>query len=108
MPAPERKPWPTAISSMAPGTHFTYCKRIGIVMNEKFSGAQPLWSRYAGQFPVRNRLIYLNHAAVAPLSKAAAEAMKGLADDCSQFGSLHYKDWLAVYEGLGGAAARLV
>ena len=77
-------------------------------MNDKFSGAEPLWSRYAEQFPVRNRLIYLNHAAVAPLSRAAAEAMKGLADDCSQFGSLHYKDWLAVYEVLRVAAARLI
>jgi cysteine desulfurase/selenocysteine lyase len=77
-------------------------------MDCQFSGAEPLWSRYAGQFPVRNRLIYLNHAAVAPLSKAAAEAMKSLADDCSQCGSLHYQDWLAVYEGLRVAVARLI
>ena len=77
-------------------------------MDDKFSRTEPLWSRYAGQFPVRNRLIYLNHAAVAPLSKAAADAMKSLADDCSQFGSLHYQDWLAVYEGLRVAAARLI
>jgi len=67
-----------------------------------------LWRRYAGQFPVRDRLIYLNHAAVAPLSKAAADAMKSLAEDCAQFGSLHYKDWSAVYEGLRVAAARLI
>jgi selenocysteine lyase/cysteine desulfurase len=53
-------------------------------------------------------MIYLNHAAVAPLSKVAAEAMKQLADDCSRFGSLHYQDWLAVYEGLRVAAARLI
>jgi cysteine desulfurase / selenocysteine lyase len=77
-------------------------------MNDKFSEAEPLWSRYADQFPVRNRLIYLNHAAVAPLSKACAAAMKGLADDCSHFGSLHYKDWLDTYEGLRVAAARLI
>ena len=35
-----------------------------------------LWERYAHQFPVRERLTYLNHAAVAPLSKPAADAMK--------------------------------
>jgi selenocysteine lyase/cysteine desulfurase len=34
--------------------------------------------------------------------------MQGLAEDCSHFGSLHYKDWLAVYEGLRVAAARLI
>jgi selenocysteine lyase/cysteine desulfurase len=77
-------------------------------MDEKFSAEEPLWSKYAAQFPVRKRLIYLNHAAVAPLSRAAAEAMKGLADDCCRLGSLNYADWLAVYEGLRVAAARLI
>ncbi len=68
----------------------------------------PLWQRYADQFPVRERLIYLNHAAVAPLSKPAADAMKRLADDCLAFGSLHYGEWLAAYEGLRVAAAKLI
>ena len=63
--------------------------------------------RYAHLFPVRNHLIYLNHAAVAPLCKPAADAMKHLAEDCTNFGSLHYPDWLAAYEGVRDAAARL-
>lgn len=67
-----------------------------------------LWERYAKFFPVRDRLIYLNHAAVAPLSRPAAEAMQKLADDCLHFGSLHYDQWLAAYEGVRSAAARLV
>ena len=67
-----------------------------------------LWEQYADQFPVRERLVYMNHAAVAPLSKRAADAMKGLADDCLEFGSLHYDRWLAEYEGLRVAAAKLV
>ena len=77
-------------------------------MTENFTGEQPLHLKYADQFPVRERLIYLNHAAVAPLCRRAADAMKHLADDCMGFGSLHYKDWLDVYEGLRVAAARLV
>jgi len=68
----------------------------------------PLWERYADQFPVRHHLTYLNHAAVAPLAKPAAEAMKRLADDCLEFGSLHYDRWMAAYEGLRIAAARLL
>jgi selenocysteine lyase/cysteine desulfurase len=68
----------------------------------------PLWERYADQFPVRKHLIYLNHAAVAPLAKPAADAMKRLADDCHEFGSLHYDQWLAAYQGLRVAAARLI
>lgn len=68
----------------------------------------PIAERYAAQFPVRERLVYLNHAAVAPLCKPAADAMKRLADDCLQFGSLHYDQWLATYEGLRVAAGRLI
>jgi selenocysteine lyase/cysteine desulfurase len=68
----------------------------------------PLWQRYAGQFPVRDNLVYLNHAAVAPLPKVTADALKHLADDSLHFGSLHYSEWLAVYESLRAGAARLV
>ena len=67
-----------------------------------------LWERYASQFPVRERLTYLNHAAVSPLSKPAADAMKQLAEDCLCYGSLHYDQWLAAYHGLRVAAARLI
>ena len=66
-----------------------------------------LAQRYAQQFPVREHLIYLNHAAVSPLCRPAAEAMKWLADDCLNFGSLHYGQWLAAYERVRAAAARL-
>jgi selenocysteine lyase/cysteine desulfurase len=68
----------------------------------------PLWERYAHQFPIRQQLTYLNHAAVAPLCKPAADAMKHLADDCMNHGSLHYGEWMAVYEGLRKSAARLI
>src|SRR5580704_13076365 len=73
-----------------------------------FAPELALWDQYAHHFPVRERLIYLNHAAVAPLCKPAADAMKHLADDCTQFGSRHYSEWLDTYEGLRVAAARLV
>jgi cysteine desulfurase/selenocysteine lyase len=81
---------------------------MSLAANQNLAREVHLWDQYAHHFPVRERLIYLNHAAVAPLSKPAADAMKRLADDCTQFGSLHYKDWLEAYEGLRVAAARLV
>ncbi len=34
--------------------------------------------------------------------------MKHLADDCMNHGSLHYGEWMAVYEGLRKSAARLI
>jgi cysteine desulfurase / selenocysteine lyase len=67
-----------------------------------------LAQRYAHQFPVREKLIYLNHAAVSPLCRPAAEAMKGVVDDCLNFGSLHYDQWLAAYERVRVAAAQLI
>jgi selenocysteine lyase/cysteine desulfurase len=68
----------------------------------------PLWQRYRDQFPVCQHLLYLNHAAVAPLSRRAADAMQHLAQDCLEFGSLHYDRWLAAYEGVRVAAGRLL
>ena len=71
-------------------------------------GGDTLARQYAANFPVRERLIYLNHAAVAPLCKPAAEAMQHLAEDCANFGSLHYDTWLAAYAGVRTATARLI
>src|SRR6185436_10580665 len=67
-----------------------------------------IYERYRDQFPVTDSLIYLNHAAVAPLCKPAADAMKHLADDALRFGSLHYDQWMAAYEGLRQATARML
>ena len=67
-----------------------------------------LHERYREQFPVTKNLIYLNHAAVTPLCRPAAEAMKRLAEDACSFGSLHYGDWMEAYAGLRQATARLI
>src|SRR4051812_42243186 len=72
------------------------------------SPAETLRTRYRKQFPVTERLVYLNHAAVAPLCKPAADAMKRLADDACLYGSLHYDQWLDAYQGLRVAAAALI
>lgn len=69
---------------------------------------QALWERYRHQFPVTERLVYLNHAAVAPLSRRAADAMQHLVQDALEFGSLHYDRWMETYEGLRSSAARIV
>jgi cysteine desulfurase / selenocysteine lyase len=66
------------------------------------------FSALRAQFPVTESLIYLNHAAVAPLVRPAAEAMKRFSDDAMLNGSLHYEQWLDAYEGVRRAAARMV
>jgi cysteine desulfurase/selenocysteine lyase len=81
---------------------------MGFERSQSFVKDLTLWEKYADQFPVRENLIYLNHAAVSPLCKPSADAMKHLADDGLNFGSLHYDEWMAAYEGVRRAAARLI
>lgn len=67
-----------------------------------------LWDRYRDQFPVTQNLTYLNHAAVAPLCKPAADAMRWVADDAETWGSFHYDRWMKCYDGFRAEAARMV
>jgi cysteine desulfurase / selenocysteine lyase len=71
-------------------------------------GNDRLWDTYAGEFPVRQSLIYLNHAAVAPLCRRASDAMHGLITDATSFGSIHYETWMKAYERVRLAAAKLI
>jgi cysteine desulfurase / selenocysteine lyase len=67
-----------------------------------------LWQKYRSEFPVTGRLVYLNHAAVAPLCRRAAEAMQHLAQDALEYGSEHYAKWMETYHGVRVAAAALI
>jgi cysteine desulfurase / selenocysteine lyase len=81
------------------------CEKVGELVAD---GVSALCERYRDQFPVTKELIYLNHAAVAPLCRASSEAMKWLAEDACVHGSLHYDRWMESYDGLRTAAARLI
>lgn len=70
--------------------------------------AAALHLRYGHEFPVTKEFIYLNHAAVAPLCRSAADAMKHLVDDACFNGSLHYDKWMDAYDGLRVSTAKLI
>ncbi len=70
--------------------------------------SEDLAAKYRDQFPVTQELIYLNHAAVAPLCRRAADAIRWLADDSCLYGSLHYDKWMDAWAGLRQATARLI
>lgn len=72
------------------------------------TGERPLWERYRDQFPVTANLTYLNHAAVAPLCKPAADAMRWVSTDAETWGSFHYDRWMKCYDGFRAEAARMV
>ena len=55
---------------------------------------------YRSEFPVTKNLIWMNHAAIAPLARPAAEAMIRFSEDSLNFSSLHYDEWLETYEAL--------
>lgn len=65
-------------------------------------------ARLRRMFPVTERLIYFNHAAVGPLSTRAAEAMERHAHDQRDFGALHWREWYAEHDALRATAARLI
>ena len=59
-------------------------------------------------FPVTKELVYLNHAAVGPLSVRAYEAMDRHARDQRDAGALHWREWEHEYELLREGAARVI
>lgn len=66
------------------------------------------WQHYRRQFPSLANLTYLNHAAVAPLCKPAADAMRWNADDAETWGSFHYDRWMKCYDDFRAQAARMI
>lgn len=62
----------------------------------------------AKEFPVTRNLIYLNHAAVAPLPRVAGEAIQSFAQDAMEWGSFHYPDWMAACDGVRRLSAQLM
>jgi selenocysteine lyase/cysteine desulfurase len=59
-------------------------------------------------FPVVAKYIYMNHAAVSPLSTRVRDAMNSLVDDVTINGTANYDEWYRTYERVREAAARLV
>ncbi|HKP10453.1 MAG TPA: aminotransferase class V-fold PLP-dependent enzyme, partial [Blastocatellia bacterium] len=64
--------------------------------------------RIRSLFPVTETYVYLNHAAVSPLSTRVRDAMNHLVNDVTLNGSANYADWLDAYERARASAARLV
>lgn len=59
-------------------------------------------------FPVAQRLIYCNHAAVSPLATPTRQAMERTIAEVNEFGALHWKDWATAIEAARNGMAALV
>jgi selenocysteine lyase/cysteine desulfurase len=63
---------------------------------------------YRAQFPVTESLIYMNHAAVAPISRRVRDAMVGLLDEVQQSGAEHWQLWVEAYGAVRRSLAQLI
>lgn len=62
---------------------------------------------FVEHFPILNELVFLNHAAVAPLSKPAADALRWYAERASSHAYVQ-SGWYEKLDALRGSAARLI
>jgi cysteine desulfurase/selenocysteine lyase len=60
------------------------------------------------EFPVAGTWAYFDHAAVAPLPRRSADALRAWALDQEQNGAVHWPDWEAKLGALRGGLARLI
>src|SRR5947209_18581629 len=66
------------------------------------------WMRFRSHFPVTARWAYFDHAAVAPLSGPARQALAEWADDLVQNGVVNEMAWLGRVEEVRRHAGRLL
>lgn len=59
-------------------------------------------------FPITERAIYLNHAAVSPLPIPTIDAISAQLEDVAQNGSLNYRKWVAIKDHARKLAAELI
>jgi len=59
-------------------------------------------------FPITNRAIYLNHAAVSPLPTPTVEAIDSQLKDVRDNGSINFRSWIAVKERARSLLAELL
>lgn len=59
-------------------------------------------------FPITERVVYLNHAAVSPPPLPTIEAVTNQIRDVAENGALHYRNWVAVRERARKLAAEML
>jgi cysteine desulfurase/selenocysteine lyase len=75
---------------------------------ERIGGTMIDWERYRAEMPVTQHWVYFDHAAVAPLSGRAREALRVWSEDQTANGLIHERRWNERVEVVRGMAARLI
>jgi selenocysteine lyase/cysteine desulfurase len=66
------------------------------------------WESFREEMPVAGRWVYLDHAAVGPIPRSGAEAVKRFADQAAEDGDFHWPKWSAAAQGARQAAAAML
>lgn len=66
------------------------------------------WAALRDEFPVTKTWTYMDHAAVAPLSRRARDAIRAWADDLTEHGEVHEPEWDQRVEAVRALAGRLL
>jgi selenocysteine lyase/cysteine desulfurase len=66
------------------------------------------WDEIRKQFPVTERLAYLNSAAAGPVSRASHQAASGYYEKMMSDGDVHWNRWLAEREAIRKKVARFI
>ncbi len=72
------------------------------------AGSSDCWQAFRDQMPVAERLVYLDHAAVAPLSGPARQAVLDWSQQATEQGDVCWPQWEQRVEEVRSLAARLV
>ncbi len=64
--------------------------------------------RWAKEFPVKRRVVYVNHAGLCPIPSRTARAIAEQAADCRDQGAREYERWHGVEKRCRGRLARLM
>jgi len=70
--------------------------------------ATPWWEQFRDEMPIVDRWAYFDHAAVAPMSGAAQQAMTEFARDMAENGEAHWSQWRKRVEHLRRLGSKLL
>ena len=77
-------------------------------MLESTAASTADWAAFRREMPVTRRWAYFDHAAIAPLSGPARQALAGWAEDAADNGAANYSAWTLRVERLRTLAARTI
>jgi len=66
------------------------------------------WNALRNEFPVTNKYVYFNHAAVSPLSRRVSRAMRDFIEDATLNGAVNSQSWHTNVEECRKLCARLI